>query len=127
MAQKILYVEDNPSNVIVVQRVADALGYELIIAETGQAGLDRAHQESPDLILMDIGLPDIDGLDVTRILRENQDTAQLPIVAVTAHALNGDREKCLEAGCNDYLAKPFTVAGLKGIFVRFLDKQKEKI
>jgi two-component system, cell cycle response regulator DivK len=127
MTQKILYVEDNPSNVVVVQRVAQALGYDLVLAENGQSGLDMAHEIMPDMILMDIGLPDIDGLEVTRKLRENKDTARLPIVAVTAHALNGDREKCLEAGCDEYLAKPFTVASLKGIFERFLAKQKEQM
>jgi CheY-like chemotaxis protein len=120
MTRKILYVEDNPSNVVVVQRVTDKMGFALLVAETGLDGVNMAYREQPDLILMDIGLPDIDGIAATQMLRENQGTSQIPIVAVTAHAMNGDREKCLEAGCNDYVSKPLVVSTLKNILERFI-------
>jgi two-component system cell cycle response regulator DivK len=120
MTLTILYVEDNPSNVTVVERVVDSLGYRLLLAADGQSGLDVARTELPNLILMDVGLPDMTGLEVTTILRGEEATRDIPIVAITAHAMNGDRERCLEAGCNEYLAKPFQVRELTGMIRMFV-------
>jgi CheY-like chemotaxis protein len=96
------------------------MGLRLIIARNGQDGIDMAHSELPDLILMDIGLPDIDGMESTKRLRGTPDTHHIPIIAVTAHAMNGDREQCLAAGCDEYLPKPFQVGSLRKILDRFL-------
>jgi two-component system cell cycle response regulator DivK len=123
MRKTILYVEDNHSNVIVVQRVAKNLGCDLLVAVDGQTGLDIARSKLPDLILMDIGLPDIDGLEVTSLLRAETATAQTPIVAVTAHAMNGDRQRCIAAGCDEYLSKPYQVKELSAIIHQFLGSQ----
>jgi len=122
MAKTILYVEDNESNIVVVERVAASMGIKLVVARNGQDGLTMAHSEMPNLILMDIGLPDIDGIEATKLLREASDTHFIPIIAVTAHAMNGDREQCLAAGCDEYLSKPFQVGALKKILDQFLDK-----
>ena len=102
----VLYVEDNPPNVIVVERIVESLGYRLIAATDGTSGLEMALKEKPDLILMDISLPDISGLTVTAQIRADPVMGQVPIIAVTANAMVGDREKCLAAGCNEYLSKP---------------------
>jgi CheY-like chemotaxis protein len=120
MTKTILYVEDNESNIVVVERIAASMGIRLTIASNGQDGINMAHSEMPDVILMDIGLPDIDGMEATKRLRETSDTHHVPIIAVTAHAMNGDREKCLAAGCDDYLSKPFQVGTLKKVLDRFL-------
>lgn len=112
MKFSILYVEDNPSNIIVVERIVESLGYQLLLAQDGQTGLSMARSELPSLILMDVGLPDMTGLEVTGILRGEDATRNIPIIAVTAHAMNGDRERCLAAGCNEYLSKPFKVKEL---------------
>jgi CheY-like chemotaxis protein len=117
----ILYAEDNPSNVAVVQKIARNLGCDLLVAPDGQTALDIARNQRPHLILMDIGLPDLDGLEVTRMLRLEQATHNTPVVAVTAHAMNGDREKCLNAGCNEYLSKPYLVKDLSAVIQKFLE------
>ncbi|MEM6282221.1 MAG: response regulator [Chloroflexota bacterium] len=102
----VLYVEDNPQNMRLVRKFLKMGGYPLIEAETGEDGLARARETKPSLILMDINLPDIDGMEVTRILKQESDTAHIPIIALTANAMHGDREKFIEAGCDGYLSKP---------------------
>jgi CheY-like chemotaxis protein len=114
----ILYIEDNVSNIVVVQRVIDSMGYQLLVAKTGQTGLELTANEKPDMILLDISLPDIDGLDIARQLRATPEQAHLPIIAVTASAMVGDRERCLDAGCNDYISKPFQVQTLVEVIKR---------
>ena len=103
---RILLVEDNEMNRDMLSRRLHRKGYEMLLAVNGQEGLDMAHSEHPDLILMDLSLPDIDGWETTRRLKADDATRSIPVVALTAHAMAGDREKALEAGCDDYDTKP---------------------
>lgn len=105
MKKKILIVEDVEMNRdLLVQLLED--DYELAEASDGKEGLEMITSESPDLVLLDISLPEMDGYEVTRAVRADASIAGVPIIAVTAHAMAGDEEKALEAGCNDYLTKP---------------------
>ncbi|MEE9550265.1 MAG: response regulator [Candidatus Binatia bacterium] len=108
MKRKILLVEDNPATVDIIQTELEFLGYDSAVAENGQKAVDLAATYRPDLIVMDISLPKIDGLEATTLIRNNSKTQNIPILAATARALPGDREKCIQAGCDDYIAKPFT-------------------
>ena len=103
---KILLVEDNEMNRDMLSRRLMKKGYELVMALDGEQALEMAHTEAPDLILMDISLPGLDGWEATRRLKARPETQAIPIIALTAHAMAGDREKCLEAGCDDYDTKP---------------------
>ena len=107
--RRILYIEDNFDNRILIKRVLEAEGYTVIEAENGQVGLDLAKSSTPDLILMDINLPDIDGYECTLRLRKLEDAVKIPIVALTANVLEGDRQKAIDAGCDGYIAKPIDV------------------
>jgi len=110
VSSTILYIEDNPDNALLIERAVAALGHKFVWAETGQSGLEMAETDSPDLILLDINLPDIDGYEVAQRLRNGKNRLpQVPIIAITANALKGDAEKALEAGCDDYMAKPINV------------------
>ena len=102
----ILIIEDQPMNAEVMERYLHREGYETITAATGQAGLDLAQRAAPWLIVMDIGLPDLDGLEVTRRLKADPRTQHIPIIAVTAHAHATDRAAAFAAGCDDYETKP---------------------
>ena len=108
MKKRILLVEDNPATIDVVQKELEFLGYDPLIADNGEKAIEMAAAELPDLIIMDISLPRMDGLEATAMIRKNPKTESIPILAATARALPGDREKCLQSGCNDYIAKPFT-------------------
>ncbi len=103
---RILLVEDNEMNRDMLSRRLQRRGYEVIIAIDGQTGIEAAESQLPDLILMDMSLPLIDGWDATRQLKSNSATQHIPVVALTAHAMDGEREKALAAGCNDYDTKP---------------------
>jgi CheY-like chemotaxis protein len=103
---KILLVEDNEENRDALSRRLKRRGYEVILACDGQQGVDLARSEAPDLVLMDLNLPTLDGWEATRQLRALPETRVLPVIALTAHAIAGDREKALEAGCSDYHTKP---------------------
>lgn len=120
----ILYVEDNASNVIVVSRIAESLGVELKAVSDAISMFASLSEQLPMLILLDISLPDIediDGLTAARMIREKPSPlSEIAIVAVTANAMEADRERCLEAGCNDYLAKPFRVSELTSVIKRYL-------
>lgn len=105
-AGRILYIEDNPQNMRLVRKILVHAGYEMIEAENGLTGLAVAEAEQPDLILLDINLPDIDGFEVAYRLKSNEAMTLIPIIALTANAMVGDREKTLEAGCDGYLPKP---------------------
>ena len=109
MGKTILYIEDNLDNRILVKRVLEVEGYHVIEAETGLKGLSEAKANTIDLVLIDINLPDIDGYEVTRRLRQMPQTATVPIIAMTANVMKGDREKTLEAGCNNYIRKPIDI------------------
>ncbi len=111
----ILLVEDNELNRDMLSRRLARRGYAVVSATDGEEGHTMARAHQPDLILMDIGLPEMDGWQVTRLLKENPQTARIPIIALTAHALVTDREKAREVGCDDYDTKPIE-------FTRLLDK-----
>jgi two-component system, cell cycle response regulator DivK len=111
---KILLVEDNEMNRDMLSRRLIKKGYEVVMALDGEQALEMARAEAPDLILMDISLPGLDGWEATRRLKAMPETQAIPIIALTAHAMAGDREKCLEAGCNDYDTKPVEFPRLLG-------------
>jgi len=108
MKKKILIVEDDLDIVDLLQSQVKALGHDSIVAGNGKQAVDMATSQLPHLILMDIMLPVMDGLDATRQIRQNPKTSSIPIIAVTALSSRKDKEKCLQSGCDDYLSKPFT-------------------
>jgi two-component system, cell cycle response regulator DivK len=114
---KILLVEDNELNRDMLSRRLQRRGFEVVNAVNGQEGLEMAHSEAPELILMDISLPIMDGWEATRNIKKSPKMRSTPIIALTAHAMVGDREKSLEAGCDDYDTKPID-------FQRLLQKMK---
>jgi len=103
---KILLVEDNEMNRDMLSRRLIKKGYEVVIAEDGAQGVESARSERPDLILMDMSLPVMHGWDATRALKADPETQSIPVIALTAHAMSGDREKALEAGCDEFDTKP---------------------
>ena len=107
-ARTILYVEDNEFNRKIVRQLLSQTSYRLIEAVDGEAGVAMALSERPDLILMDVQLPKMSGLDATRALRADARTKEIPIIVITSFALSGDREKAAEAGATSYLAKPYS-------------------
>ena len=109
---KILLVEDNQMNRDMLSRRLARKGYEVVIAIDGQQGVEMARSETPDLILMDMSLPVVDGWEATRQLKSAPETQSIPVIALTAHAMAGDREKAVEAGCNDYDIKPIELPRL---------------
>jgi len=109
MSHVILVVEDNERNLKLVRDVLEYAGYDVRVARTGEDGITLAVSEPPDLVLMDLQLPGIDGMEALRRLRENPRTADIPVVAVTAQAMKQDRERALDAGFNGYIEKPISV------------------
>ena len=105
----ILYIEDNRENLLLVRRILEAEGYAVSGAADGPSGLELAAQLQPDLILLDINLPEIDGYDLARRFRITPGLEQVPILAITANVMQGDRERTLEAGCDGYIQKPIEV------------------
>jgi CheY-like chemotaxis protein len=104
---KILYVEDNDDNVYMLRMHFELLdGFELLVAENGEIGCEKAAAEMPDIILMDLDLPVMDGWEATRRLKADQKTRHIPIIALTAHAMSGSREKALTVGCDEFDTKP---------------------
>ena len=120
MSSKILCVEDNPQNMRLVRKILLSAGYSIVEAVDGLSGIDLAEREMPDLILMDVNLPDIDGLEATARLKKMDDIATIPVIALTANAMHGDRERCLEAGCDGYVPKPITKNELLNTVAHFL-------
>lgn len=102
----VLLVEDNEDNLVVYRTILEHVGFRVIEARDGEEGVNRARQYHPDLILMDISIPKIDGWEATQRLKSDESTKEIPIIALTAHALEEDRQKALQAGCDGYLAKP---------------------
>lgn len=103
---RVLIVEDNEANLHLMQEVLKPLGYEILVASDGEEGVRLARERLPDLIVMDIQLPKMDGLTATRLIKSTPETCRIPVIAVTAHALLRDKENAQKAGCNDYVTKP---------------------
>ena len=120
---KILLVEDNEMNRDMLSRRLQRRGYEVVIAVDGQEGVAMAQAEAPDLILMDMSLPVMDGWEATRQLKAASRTMAIPVIALTAHAMSGDREKAMDAGCDDYDAKPIDLSRLLTKIEVLLGKQ----
>ena len=112
MTKMILIVEDEPKNLTLLRDLLQVSGYSTIEATDGKQGVELARSKKPDLILMDIMMPEMDGLEATRILKADAATANIPILALTSYAMKGDEERILEAGCDGYLAKPFDIKKL---------------
>lgn len=123
---KVLYIDDNFDNRMLVKRVLMASDYDFqfLEADNGHSGIDMARQAKPDIILMDISMPDMDGLTATSILREMPELQQIPIVALTANAMQGDKEKTLEAGCDGYIRKPIDVDTLPEEVYRYVGSRR---
>lgn len=126
MSAKVLYIEDNPDNMTLVRRAMEAIGLTFVGMPNGIDGLKKAEEISPDLILLDINLPDIDGYEIARRLRasSNQHLLYVPIIAITANALKGDAEKAIEAGCDVYMSKPINIRELWARVEGLLDSTK---
>lgn len=111
---KVLLVEDNEMNRDMLSRRLIKRGYEVVIAIDGQEGVDKARTETPDIILLDMSLPVVDGWEAAKILKKEDSTKGIPVIALTAHAMAGDKQKTLEAGCDDYDTKPVEFKRLLG-------------
>ncbi len=119
---KILLVEDNEMNRDMLSRRLQRKGHEVLVALDGVQGVELAQSQTPDLILMDMSLPVLDGWEATQRLKAAPQTQDIPIIALTAHAMAGDREKCLQAGCDDYDTKPVEFSRLLGKIQALLEK-----
>jgi len=119
---KILLVEDNEMNRDMLSRRLSRRGYEVVIATDGQEGMDLAASSAPDVILMDMSLPVMDGWEATKRIKADPATAAIPIIALTAHAMSGDREQALAAGCDDYDTKPIELDRLLGKIAAQLER-----
>jgi two-component system, cell cycle response regulator DivK len=124
--KRILCVEDNDSNLRLVSRIVEAEKHELMTAVDGITALDLIRSEPPDLILLDINIPGIDGLELARQIKDDPRLASIPIIATTANVLLGDRERCLQAGCDEYLPKPLDIRELQTVLRGYLDSLNGK-
>lgn len=120
-----LVVEDNPANMKLITKVLKKRGYESIHAICGEDGVEKAASEHPDIILMDILLPDIDGFETTRRIRKIQSLKDTPIIAITSYAMAGDREKIIEAGCNGYFEKPIDPLTIMDEIETIIQRERE--
>ena len=120
--QRILLVEDNELNRDMLARRLARAGFEVLLALDGQEGVDAARRERPDLVLMDMSLPCLDGWAATRVLKADPRTSSIPVIALTAHAMMGDREKALEAGCDEFATKPVDMRLLLETIEKFLPR-----
>ena len=118
---KILYVEDNPDNVYMLTRRLKKKGFELIIAGDGQEGIDKAIEESPDLILMDLSLPTMDGWTATAEIKKIDKVKGIPIIALSAHAMPEHRDRAIKAGCSDYDTKPVDIKRLLSKMAQYIE------
>jgi len=120
MKRKVLIVEDIPGLIHILQLEVQRLGYETILASNGEEAVEMAIAHLPNLIMMDIMMPEMDGLEAARRIRENPQTHTIPIIAVTALSSRKDKKKCLDSGCDDYLSKPFTASQLSSSISKLL-------
>jgi two-component system cell cycle response regulator DivK len=126
MGKTILIVEDEPKNMKLLRDLLQRFGYEILEASDGEEGVKSAGEKIPNLILMDIMMPKMDGLEATRIIKANTQTKQIPIIALTSYAMKGDRERTIEAGCDGYIAKPIDIQEVLKTIEHFLTiKEKE--
>ena len=123
MAQKILVIEDNDRNRRLVRLLLKAKGYEVIEAATAEEAIECLKGLKPDLILMDIQLPNTDGLALTKQIKSKEETRDIPVVAVTAYAMKGDKERILEAGCDGYVSKPIDTRQLPLVIAEVLERK----
>ena len=121
---RVIYIEDNFDNRLLVRRVLEIEGFVVFGAEDGPTGIKLALEENPDIILMDINLPEMDGYEVTTRLRQYEELAQVPIIALTANVMKGDRERTLLAGCDGYIQKPIDVDKLPQQIREFLSTRQ---
>jgi two-component system, cell cycle response regulator DivK len=121
MSKTILIVEDNDLNMKLFHDLLEAHGYDTLQTKDGVEALRLAREHRPDLILMDIQLPDVSGLEVTRWIKEDAELKSIPVIAVTAYAMNGDEQKMRDGGCEAYLAKPISVTGFIKTLKTFLN------
>ncbi len=126
MAPRVLYIEDSIDNLVLVRRVLKAAGFELLEATSAREGILAAEQHKPDLILMDINMPEMDGLTATSQLRQNAELEHIPIIALTANLMHNVLEKALDAGCDGYIAKPITVDDLPKQVMSFLQSGRHR-
>ena len=124
--KRILVVEDNEINMYLCSRIIKSSGYEVIEARNGEEGVELAIKDKPDLVLMDIQLPGIDGLEATRRIRKSEADEDVPIIALTSYAMAGDREKALKAGCTGYIEKPINPETFISEIKKFLEVKNEK-
>ena len=125
MEEKILIVEDDPLNMRLMEMTLEAKNYNLLKATDGEEALDMATREQPDLIIMDIQLPKLNGLEVTRKLRDTLALSHIPIIAITAYAMKGDKEEAIKAGCDVYLTKPINTRQLPVMIAEMLLQQQK--
>jgi len=118
--KKVLVVEDNEKNMYLICFIIGKMGHQTIQAGTGEEGIELAMSERPDLIMMDIQLPGIDGLETTRRMRQSDHISHIPIIAITSYAMAGDRERLIEAGCTGYIEKPINPETIMGEIAAYL-------
>jgi CheY-like chemotaxis protein len=116
----VLCVEDNPTNMLLVARIIEAEGYTLLQSARGDKALEMLQEIVPDLVLLDINVPGLDGLELAREMRQDPRLQNVPIIATTANVLVGDRERCLEAGCDEYMPKPLDIRRLRQLIRSFM-------
>jgi two-component system cell cycle response regulator DivK len=122
---RILYIEDTENNRILVTRMFTRQGHQVVTAADAESGIAAARMERPNLILMDMGLPGINGWDATRKLKADPELSAIPVIALTAHAMAGDREKSLQAGCDEYDTKPYDFPRLLGKVEKLLEQSRD--
>jgi two-component system, cell cycle response regulator DivK len=123
---RVLLVEDNEANRDMLSRRLARRGYQISIATDGRQGIAAAQAEQPDLILMDMNLPEIDGWEATRLLKSQSTTRHIPVIALTAHAMVSDRQRALEAGCDDYDTKPVELSRLLSKIAALIERETER-
>lgn len=122
--EKVLVVEDNPANMELATDLLDAAGYIVLQSENAEIGIETAKAEQPDLILMDVGLPGMDGLTAIGILLSDEQTRDIPVVVVTAHAMKGDQEKAMQCGCAGYITKPIDTRAFSKTVAAYIEAAK---
>jgi CheY-like chemotaxis protein len=123
---KVLLIEDNPINMELATDLLEGSGFEVVTAQDAELGINLARETQPSLILMDLSLPGMDGLQATKALKADPQTAAIPIVAVTAHAMKGDEQKALDAGCEGYITKPIDTRMFPMLVMQFLEQAVQR-